>query len=428
MGAVTSCVRLPQRAFFDDERAYRRVVYLRFRGHGERYVPMNVLNQPYDAHDVARLVLEAWTRAWPALAGGAAPVVEQLVLASSYTLIRNALPLTAMGRLLTDIAYRHRLLAHVDDAEVIACFERFEAAGRRGGLLSESTLRRSFLMQFSLALRYSLGCMENVLQFSEHMAHNVTVLCDLSSLDDDTKRFIGCLLMGQLEAATLARADLPPTQRHPYQVIIDEAPVFMSQSAVAFDHLLTQARKFGVSLTLAAQVWGQTKQLHAVVPNSTLIAFRLSHEDATTLAPWLFTPDPYRIKHQVADPYRAAMSHPMYMSLAEQRAEFEQQLQHLAPQEAIIRVGNQTTRIRTVTVPDMPCSEEQFAAIADHYAHLLLAPRADIEAQWTQWSSAGVRLPTQPTRAHPPAPAPPPSGASARPPRHQRIVPLDEDT
>lgn len=434
---------LAETGFYADARAYQRVVYLPFAGRGERYVPLNVLAQPaYDPHQVARLVLEAWTRAWPSLAGGAAPVVEQMVLAGCYVLIRHGLPLTALGRVLADSAFRQRLLARVDDEEVLAFFHRFDAAGRRGGLLSESTLRRTFLMLFSPVMRFSLGSLHNVLDLPRLIAQNVTVLCDLSRLDDESKRFLGCLIMVQLEAATLARAALPLQQRHPYQAIIDEAPVFMSQSAVAFEHLLTQARKFGVSLTLAAQVWAQTKKLQAILPNCTLIAFRLSHDDAEALTSWLFTPDPYRIKHQIADPYRAATSHPIFMSLAEQRAEFEQQLQQLPPREALVRVGEQqTTRIRTVKVPESRIGDDVLDAILDRYAQHVLTPRAEIEAQLRAHTALlatstqgedqqalGTTIRTTTTTASSVtrnAAVPPPP--SALPPRRRRIAPLSDD-
>lgn len=434
--------------FYADSRAYQRVLYVPFAGRDACYVPFNVLAQPsYDAHTVARFVLEAWTRAWPMLGGGAAPVVEQLVLAGCYTLVCNRLPLTLLGRLLSDSAFRQQAIAQVDDEEVVATFHRFDAAGRRGGLLSESTLRRTFLLLFSPVLRYSLGSRHNALSLPALMVHNTTVLCDLGGLDEETKRLLGCLIMVQLEAATLARATLPPPQRRPYQAIIDEAPVFMSQSAVAFEHLLAQARKFGVSLTLAAQVWGQTRKLHAVLPNAALIAFRLSHEDAATLTPWLFTADPYRIKHQVADPYRAAMSHPVYMSLTEQRAEFEQQLQCLPPREAIVRRGTgsaEATRLRTVALPDLDrAGDEVLDTIVDHYAKALLIPREEIEAQGQQPQQGpqqhavplhrppGATVPAQkqltPSPPSPsPSPLPSPSTSPPSPPRphHRRVAPL----
>jgi hypothetical protein len=147
--------------FFKDERAYSRLLYLDFTDR-ERVVPFNVLAQPYEAHKIASGVLESWKRAWSSLAGGSAPALENLLLAGSLVLAENGKPLTHLHLLLSDGTYRARLLARVSDPQVVAFFDQFEEAGKRSGILSESTLRRIFLLTFSPVLRASLGSLLNV--------------------------------------------------------------------------------------------------------------------------------------------------------------------------------------------------------------------------------------------------------------------------
>src|SRR5205823_6124009 len=118
----------------------------------------------------ARNVVEACKRAWPALADGAAPQFENIMLASALVLVQNALPLTELPRLLSDRAYRDRLLQRVTDHDVVDFFRsRFDRWGRDASLMVESTLRRVFLLTFSPTLKASLGQSENALNFRELM-------------------------------------------------------------------------------------------------------------------------------------------------------------------------------------------------------------------------------------------------------------------
>src|SRR5262249_28156031 len=107
--------------FFRDERAYERLLYVDFTD--ERLAaPFNVLAHPVESHKVASAILESWKRAWSGLAGGSAPALENLVLAGSLVLAQNGEPLTQLQRLVSDGAYRARLLVRVTDPQVVAFF------------------------------------------------------------------------------------------------------------------------------------------------------------------------------------------------------------------------------------------------------------------------------------------------------------------
>lgn len=368
--------------YFADSRAFRRLLYVDF-GRSDRFLPWNVLDQPYGPHQVARNLLEAIKRAWVALAGGSAVHLENLVLAGVYVLVENHLPLTALSHLLADAAFRARLLEQVTDAEVVAFFrDRYDALGRRAAMLNESTLRRAFLLGFTPALRYSLGQRTNRLRLRPLMDAGVSILVNLGGLDPDTQRLLGCLFTVEAEAAALSRADMPEQARRPWHLILDEFSQFSAQSEQTLERVLALTRKYGLSLTLAHQTWSQVgRKLQGALQNTTFIAFRLGPEDSAWAAPRLFEPDPYRIKHQVSDPYQQTRSHPVYMSASEQRAEFEQALQHLQPREAFARVGGRTVKLRTLLLPEPHCSAEELAAIEEGYAELLLTPRAQVEAE-----------------------------------------------
>src|SRR5581483_9035013 len=96
---------------YDDPGAYERIVYLDLPNAERqgRFLSFNVLRQSAPPHTIASNVMEAMHRAWPALAGGVAPMFDTLVQNGVKALISNDLPLPALYRFLTDKDYRDRL-------------------------------------------------------------------------------------------------------------------------------------------------------------------------------------------------------------------------------------------------------------------------------------------------------------------------------
>jgi len=367
---------LIDQGFYENPAAFNRLLVVDF-SRPDRFVPFNVFKQPYESHVKARNLLEAFKRAWPSLGGGQAPQLENLLLASFFALAEAGEPITQLSRLLSvsDTAYRRRVLSTCSDPQVVAFFrERFDAVGKRAGLLSESSLRRGFMLDFSLPLRYSLGQRDNLLDFRHLMDQGVSVLVNLSGLDEETQRMIGCLLTVGIEVAALSRADMPEAQRLPYHIIIDEWSMFSSQSGTAVDRLLALARKYNVSLSVACQTSSQlSKEVIGAFQNADMIAFRLGRDDAVWAAPRLGEFDPERIKYMSGNPFRGSL-HPHYMSVSEQRQELERLLQNLPRGEAVVRIGQKTTQVQTVIVPDPHCSSKALTAIENRYAEQLLTP------------------------------------------------------
>lgn len=365
--------------FYNDPRAYQRVLYVPWYRQ-DRFVPFNVLSQPYEPHAIARLVMEAFTRAWRGLGSGQAPNLENLVLAGSFVLIENRQPLTALSRLFADRNYREALLGNVTDGEIVSFFhDRFDGLGRQVKQLSESSLRRIFLLSFTPSLRYALGQSHNLLNFRSLMDAGTTVLLDLRNLDPETTRLLGSLLTVNIEEAALSRADISENQRRPFVAIIDEFSQFSAGSAEAMERTLALVRKYGVSLVLAHQTYSQLDhKLIGALQNAMLVSFGLGREDAPIAAKQLGDYDPYRLKHVVADARAAQRSHPTFMSMQEQMKQWEMTLQQLPARQALVRLGEETVRLQTVGVPDSRCSEKQLTAVKERYAQLLLTPRDQI--------------------------------------------------
>ena len=106
---------------------------------------------------------------------------------------------------------------------------------------------------------------------------------------------LATLLTIRIAQAGMARANLSPDLRRPVRVYIDE---FQNCAGGSLSDMLAEARKYGVSLTLAnqslTQVDGQGDHNNAgpaVLANAAnLVVFRVGAQDARALASW-FDPD-----------------------------------------------------------------------------------------------------------------------------------------
>lgn len=104
------------------------------------------------------------------------------------------------------------------------------------------------------------------------------------SLGIQNARFFGMVFLSMLYAAALRRVRLPQARRRDFLIVVDE---FQSLATANFANLLSEGRKFGVSLVLANQYLSQVKDSRvreALLGNAgTLVAFRLGWEDAGLL-------------------------------------------------------------------------------------------------------------------------------------------------
>jgi hypothetical protein len=329
--------------YFKERGAFDKLWYVDFSNQ-TAFLPFNVLRSSAPAHIVARNVVEAFKRAWPALGEGAAPQFENIMLNGVFVLIENGLPLTAMPQLLTDKPYRDGLLQKVSDPHVVHFFQqRFDRWGKEAPLMIESTLRRITLLTFTPTLRYSLGQNDNRLDFRRLMDEGVSVIYNLGALDEDTQRFLGGLLTIGYEVAALSRADVPESRRTQYHLILDEFSMYSAQSEEALSRVLSLARKYGLFLTMAHQTFSQvSERLRGALQNCVEITFRVGQYDSRLAADIYTQFDPQVVKYEASDPNRA----PVFLQASEQSILFAQELQELQPQQAYVKFGSQKAKSR----------------------------------------------------------------------------------
>ncbi len=252
-------------------------------------VALNVLEDvaPRERELVADHIVTAMRALWPDMWG---PRMEQILRHGLLALIEepNA-SLLLLPRLLTDDAFRRRVVARCSNPLTRAFFERrFDAwrdSFREEAIDPVLNKVESFL--FSPIVRNILGQSKSTLDFRHEMARSHIVIANLAKgvIGDTAAHLLGALLVARVQAAGLSRLNDTKTDHPDFRMIIDEAQDIVTD---IIPTLLSQARHYRVSLTLASQyieAFSQRTQSALLANPATLVAFRLASPDAKLLAP-----------------------------------------------------------------------------------------------------------------------------------------------
>jgi hypothetical protein len=97
---------------------------------------------------------------------------------------------------------------------------------------------------------------------------------------EDNAALLGSLLVTKIQLGAMSRADIPAEERSPFYLYVDEFQNFATDS---FAVILSEARKYGLNLTVANQYIAQMSMevKDAVFGNvGSIIAFRMGADDA----------------------------------------------------------------------------------------------------------------------------------------------------
>lgn len=211
--------------------------------------------------------------------------------------IRNAM-LTVMSvpgttfveimRVLTDAKYVQELLPKVQDPIVrrywtdqiaqTADFHKSEVldyiVSKFGRFVTNKTIRNI------------IGQSESSFNFREVMDTGKILLINLSKgeLGEENSSFLGLILVPRILMAAMSRADIPEDQRRDFYLYVDE---FQNFATPDFAQILSEARKYHLTLTVANQFIGQMEEdvKNAIFGNvGTVISYRVGVTDANYLA------------------------------------------------------------------------------------------------------------------------------------------------
>ena len=132
------------------------------------------------------------------------------------------------------------------------------------------------------AMRNIIGQTKSGFNFPEIMNNNKILLVNLSKgkMGDLNSKLLGIIFVMKFQAAAMARANIPEHERKDFTLYVDEFQNFATDS---FETILSEARKYRLSLVLANQFMTQLKEelREAILGNvGTTITGRIGTTDA----------------------------------------------------------------------------------------------------------------------------------------------------
>lgn len=192
-------------------------------------------------------------------------------------------------RMLTDKSYRKKVVDAVSDP-VVKAFWVNEFASWNEKFASEAVapvLNKVGAFTANPLVRNVLGQTKSSFIIRQMMDEGKILIVDLSRgrIGEDNAGILGALLITKIQLEAMSRADISDIKsRRPFYLYVDEFQNFATES---FAVILSEARKYGLYLTVANQYVAQMGEevRDAVFGNvGSMVTFRVGADDATYLA------------------------------------------------------------------------------------------------------------------------------------------------
>ncbi|MDQ1438342.1 MAG: hypothetical protein QOK43_1971 [Acidimicrobiaceae bacterium] len=191
---------------------------------------------------------------------------------------------------LADAAFRRAVLGRVNDANLQAYWAAFSAlSSAEQAAITAAPLNKVRAFTSRSVLRHTLGQAAPAIDLDGLLRDGRVVLVRLPEglLGQETASLLGTFLMAQIWQAVAARAGMPPSERRPAMVIVDEVQVVLRLAGASLNDFLAQARGYGVGLTAAHQLLDQlpTELKKSLLANArSRVVFGCGRGDASELA------------------------------------------------------------------------------------------------------------------------------------------------
>ena len=209
-----------------------------------------------------------------------------------YTLLalldRPSTTLLDISRLLTDKDFRKETLDYCKDVTVLQ-FWKHEFGQWNDKQVNESiapVLNKVGAFTANPIIRNIIGQPKSSFDIRKIMDEGKILVVNLSKglIGEDNASILGAFLVTKVQLAAMSRSDIPLVEnRRPFYLYVDEFQNFATDS---FAVILSEARKYGLNLTVANQYVAQMTESvrDAVFGNvGTTISFRVSADDAPIL-------------------------------------------------------------------------------------------------------------------------------------------------
>jgi hypothetical protein len=302
-----------------------------------------------------------WSDSW-------GPRLEHILM-NSIALLLHSPNTTLLGipRLLVDERWRDVLLSHCSNP-IVRHFWTREISQWGDGFTAEALSPVQNKIGALLApdiLRNIIGQPRSTIHLLDIMDKRRVLIANLSkaALGEGPAHLLGAFLASSFAQAAEARAAIPEERRVEFTLYVDEFQNFATES---FGHVLSEARKWRLSLTLAHQFFAQVPPSlrQAVLGNvGSIIAFRVGADDAETVARELGIESPSALTD----------------------------LPNFSAWMKLIRDGNPTNAIRVDTHCPTPPHDGSTDAVIRQSRARYTRPRATVEARIEKFLAAHDR-------------------------------------
>lgn len=192
-------------------------------------------------------------------------------------------------RMLTDKKFRKETLGYCQDTVVLQ-FWNIEFASWNDKFQAEAVapvLNKVGAFTANPVIRNIIGQPKSTFNIRQIMDEGKILVVNLSKglIGEDNAGILGAFLVTKIQLAAMSRSDIPNIEdRRPFYLYVDEFQNFATDS---FATILSEARKYGLNLTVANQYISQMSETvrNAVFGNvGTMISFRVSADDSPILS------------------------------------------------------------------------------------------------------------------------------------------------
>lgn len=196
-------------------------------------------------------------------------------------------------RMFADKAYRAKVVERVSDPLVKSFWQdEYDQWSEKYRTEAISAIQNKVGQLLSTpVIRNIVGQVKSTLDLRHAMDTGKIILVNLSKgkLGEDVSAFLGSMLVTKFQIDAMSRADIPEAERRDFYLYVDE---FQNFATEAFATILSEARKYRLSLTMANQYVaqlligdGNTSLRDAVFGNvGSLVSFQVGSDDAEMLS------------------------------------------------------------------------------------------------------------------------------------------------
>lgn len=243
------------------------------------------IKDPNARHLIASGLMGVFKKIWPDVWSARMEYILHNCILALLEYPRSTL--LGINRMLADSDYRKMVVEKVKDPVVRAFWNQEFARYTQRYEVEATAAIQNKVGQFiaNPLIRNIIGQPESTIDMRDIMDNKKIFIVNLSKgkVGENNSTLLGALVITKLYLTAMTRVDIPETQRKDFFVYVDEFQNFATES---FANILSEARKYRLSLTLAHQYITQMEEKvrDAVFGNvGTMIVFRVGAEDAEYL-------------------------------------------------------------------------------------------------------------------------------------------------